>query len=236
MRPGDEFIGLFNELRAILQRTTGLANGVSFYRLVHAASAKDVTAKHHARFLRSICDLRNAIVHDLHYPEEVIADPRPEVLQRLKQVLEIIKSPPKIIPRFRRDIKPFAAQDQLGIALAYMQQNDYSQVVVQISSEFRILSSEGIVKWLSDARQVGLADLGGAVVQDAYRHEGATGQRYMARDETVDAAVSAFEHAIQEGIPRLHAILITHSGKPTESPLGIITPWDLLGLGGNDDG
>ena len=235
MRPGDEFVRLFNELRTVLQQKTGLTNGVKFYRLVEDASAKDLTTKRHTAFLKSVCDLRNAIVHDRHYPEEVIADPRREVLQRLKQVLEIIKSPSKVIPRFKAEIKPFAAQDQLGAALEYMQQNDYSQVVVQISSEFRILSSEGIAKWLSDAREVGLADLGGAVVQDAYHYEDERAQRYMARDETVDAAILAFEHAIEEGIPRLQAILITHSGRPTEPPLGIITPWDLLGFGGNDD-
>jgi hypothetical protein len=57
----------------------------------------------------------------------------------------------------------------------------------------------------------------------------------MARDETVDAAIFAFEHAIEEGIPRLQAILITNSGRPTETPIGIMTPWDLLGVGGSND-
>jgi hypothetical protein len=147
----------------------------------------------------------------------------------------MIKSPPKIIPRFQREITPFTARDQLGAVLAYMQQNDYSQVVVRIGSEFRILSSEGIVRWLSGSREVGLADLDGAILEEVYRHEDKRGQRCMARDETVDAAISAFEHAIEEGIPRLPAILITNSGKSSEKPLGIITPWDLLGLGGNDD-
>ncbi len=235
MRPGDEFVGLFNELRTVLQQKTALTNDVSFYRLVEAASAKDLTTKRHTRFLKSVCDLRNAIVHDLHYPKEVIADPRPEVIERLKQVLEMIKSPPKVIPRLRGEIRSFAAQDQLGTILGYMQENDYSQVVVRIGVAFRILSSEGIVRWLSGSREVGLADLDGAVVDDAYHHEDERGQRYMARDETVDAAILAFEHAIEEGIPRLHAILITNGGKSTEEPLGIITPWDLLGLGGSND-
>jgi hypothetical protein len=236
MRPGDKFVELFSHIENILSKRVASRKRIPFHELVDAASAKDATTRHWRGFLKDVGDLRNAIVHRAHYPREIVADPRPEFIRQLKKVFELIKSPQKIIPRFQRKIRLFAAQDQLGAALAYMQQNDYSQVVVQISSEFRILSSEGIVRWLSDAREVGLADLGGAVVQDAYRHEGATEQRYMARDETVDAALSAFEHAIEEGIPRLHAILITHSGKPTEGPLGIITPWDLLGLGGNDDG
>jgi hypothetical protein len=54
----------------------------------------------------------------------------------------------------------------------------------------------------------------------------------MARKETVDAAIIAFENAISKGIPRLPAILITERGKAIEPPIGIITPWDLIGISG----
>jgi hypothetical protein len=104
---------------------------------------------------------------------------------------------------------------------------------VYVNEEFRILSSEGIVRWLSCARQVGLADIEGTSVRDVYMHEEKIGHYCMARNETTDAAILAYENAISEGIPRLPAILITNSGKPTEKPLGIITPWDLIGITGN---
>jgi predicted transcriptional regulator len=180
-------------------------------------------------------DLRNAIVHDRQYPERIIADPRPEISEQFQKVVAMIKSPVKVFPRFRQNIMVFAAKDRLDAVLAQMHENDYSQVVVEIDKKYGILSSGGIVRWLSSNRQIGLADIEGAIVEDVAKHEDPTGYRYMAFNETIDAATLAFEHALSEGIPRLHAILITNGGKPTEQPHGIITPWDLLGIVGKND-
>ncbi len=38
----------------------------------------------------------------------------------------------------------------------------------------------------------------------------------------------AFTHAIERKQPRIYAILVTQNGKPSERPLGIVIPWDLL--------
>jgi hypothetical protein len=235
MGTGDEFVKLFNELRSVLQEKTGLGNDVAFPELVDAASARDVPTRRRNRFLKSAGALRNAIVHSPNYPPEVIADPRPKVVRQFRDVLEAITSPARVIPRFQREIRSFTGQEHFGAALKHMQENDYSQVVVQLGREYQILSSEGIVRWLSGSRELGLADLDGTTVEDVCRSEDKKGQSYMPRNETVDAALLKFERAIAEGVPRLPAILITNNGKPTERPIGIITPWDLLGLGDNND-
>ncbi|MHB1294419.1 MAG: hypothetical protein ACYC4R_05425 [Anaerolineae bacterium] len=179
--------------------------------------------------------LRNAIVHESHYPDEIIADPRPEIINELRRLIDTLNSPTTIYPRFRRDVRVFGPQDHLGDVLAHMQEKDYSQVVVRIDAEHRVLSSEGIVRWLSRARDVGLADLEGAVVEEVYECEDPRSLQCMGPEESVDAAILAFEGALTEGIPRLQAILITDRGRSTEQPLGIITPWDIINLAGAND-
>jgi predicted transcriptional regulator len=233
MRPGDKFVTIYNELTMVLQEATAASKQVAFFELLERAAKVRPSIRRELPFLKSMGNLRNAIVHDREYPEAIIADPRQEVLEQFQNTLETIKSPTKVIPKFQRQIFVFPPQDPLGAILAHMQQNDYSQVVVYVNEEFRILSSEGIVRWLSCARQVGLADIEGTSVRDVYMHEEKIGHYCMARNETTDAAILAYENAISEGIPRLPAILITNSGKPTEKPLGIITPWDLIGITGN---
>lgn len=42
-------------------------------------------------------------------------------------------------------------------------------------------------------------------------------------------AHEAFASALERQQPRLFAVIITDSGRPTEPPIGIVTPWDLLG-------
>lgn len=233
MRSGDKFVKLYNELTVVLREMTDATNQVTFSKLLDRAASSMPTIRRKLPFLKSMGRLRNAIVHDRNYPEIVIADPRQETLKKFEEILEMIKSPPRVIPRFQAQITVFSSEDPLGMALSHMHENDYSQVVVQVNGEYRILSSEGIVRWMSGARQVGLADIEAATVGNVYVHEEQTGHCYMSRNETTDAVIVAFEEAISKGLPRLLAILITHSGKPTEKPLGIITPWDLIGISGN---
>ena len=49
----------------------------------------------------------------------------------------------------------------------------------------------------------------------------------MVRDKTVFDAQDAF--ALSPKSPRPFAVVITQTGKATEKPLGIVTPWDLFG-------
>ncbi len=229
MRSGDLFVQKFNELDDLLRQRTGLERDKSFTAVVEFAAQKDVTVRRRKEILLSIGQLRNAIVHDRCYPETILADPRPEVVQELESVLKSIARPPKLIPKFQRAIRIFTDEDSLTDCISFMKENDFSQVVVDHEGEYVLLSSEGIVKWLEDARDVGLADLEEATVVDALAFEERGICRYLSRNDPLDAAFEMFEKAIGRGIPRLQAILITESGKSKERPLGIVTPWDLLG-------
>ena len=235
MESGNHFIVLYNELCSFLRKKTGLLNDAPFSQLLMEASRNDPTIQRWKSFLQAMGDLRNAIVHYRRYPPEIIADPRPEIVERFEKTIEKIKSPAKVIPAFTRKIEPFSEDTQLDAILAHMEENDYSQVVIKIGNEYRLLSSEGIVRWLCSARKDGLADIESAIVREVWAFEEKKTHLFMACSSTIDEAILAFDHAIARGIPRLQAILITHSGKFTEKPLGIITAWDLIkGTGDND--
>ena len=229
MGNGEEFIRLFNELEHALREKTGLGTDRTFSELVKTAADKDITVRRRKGILMSIGRLRNAIVHGRDYPVRILADPRRDVVEEIESVLAAITRPTTLIPTFQRSIHIFTAEDALADCLGYMKENDFSQVVLNLDGKHMLLSSEGIVKWLENARDVGLADLEKATVRDAWEYENKNICQYLPRDAPIDAVYEAFEQAIGHGIPRLQAVLITHSGKPEESPLGIVTPWDLLG-------
>lgn len=235
MRPGEEFVQLYNELCYIMKKQTNAETGTSFGELIYAAAKRSATVDRHRSWLKSIEYLRNAIVHDSDKSETIIADPRPEVVDGLRRLVDALTKPVTVSERFRKLIDTFSECDELGQVLAYMEKKDYSQVVVKVKDKHGVLSSEGIVRWLSRARDVGLADLEGATVGAAYVCEDSESCQFLGRYEPLDAAILAFETAIPKRIPRLQAILITHHGRPTEEPLGIITPWDIIGLASTDD-
>ena len=229
MRNGDLLIQKFNELDSLLRQMTGLNRESSFPAVVEHAAGKNASVRRHKEILKQIGRLRNAIAHDRDYPPRILADPRPDVIEELESVLAAIATPPKLIPKFQKTIQILTGKDSLADCLNFMKENDFSQVVVAHEGEYVLLSSEGIVRWLENARDVGLADLEGSTVADALVFEERNICRYMSRNDPLDAAFEVFEKAISSGIPRLQAILITENGKPQESPLGIVTPWDLLG-------
>lgn len=228
MRSGDRFIKKFNELVNILRQKTGLDEHTSFSRLVDEAANTDPTVRRRREILKSLGSLRNAIVHDRDYPERILADPRSESLEELDRMLAAIASPDRLIPRFQKQIRVFTVDESLAECLSFMKKHDFSQVVVVDGSTYRLLSSEGIVQWLESALNVGPADLEEATVGNAHECEYPKNCVYLSRDDPVDAAVEAFEKAIQKGIPRLQAILVTERGRQEERPLGIVTPWDLI--------
>jgi len=230
MRNGDQFIRKFNELETLLRRKAGADKHRGFSQLVDAVARIDPTVRRYWEILKSFGYLRNAIVHDRTYPERILADPRSEILKEFDQVLAAITEPQKLIPCFQTDIRVFTVNEPLSVCLTFMEENDFSQVVVIEDGRYGLLSSEGIVGWLRSARKIGLADLEGATVKDALKFEDKNACWYLSREDSVDAAIEAFEEAIASGIPRLQAILVTQTCKPEERPIGIITPWDLISL------
>ncbi|MCK5344656.1 MAG: hypothetical protein KAR20_14680 [Candidatus Heimdallarchaeota archaeon] len=231
IRPGDEFIKLFNELESVLRQKINVHDYITFHRMVELVAEKDYVVRRNQRYLQRLANLRNAIVHDTGYPYKIIADPRKETLDILKNLLETITNPPKLIPKFQNSqLRFFDLHDLLISSLSYMDENEFSQVVVEDNDNYRILSSEGIIGWLRSSNNVGLVDIENATIGDAIPFENIEECGYLSRNDPIELAIELFEKTIQNGIARLNAILVTHSGKSTEKPLGIITPWDLMGF------
>lgn len=109
-----------------------------------------------------------------------------------------------------------------------MRDHDYSQLIVRDQGTLALLTTEGIARWLEQQTEVEIINVVDARVGRALAYELADSFVVMRRDAPVDAAHAAFTSAIDREHPRLAAIIVTQNGKRTETPLGIVTPWDLL--------
>jgi hypothetical protein len=81
---------------------------------------------------------------------------------------------------------------------------------------------------LRESNSVGLLEPATAYIGDVGAHEPPTSWGFMKPNQTIDEARTAFLDGSAAPSTRLYAILITHAGKPTEAPLGIVTPWDVF--------
>jgi hypothetical protein len=139
-------------------------------------------------------------------------------------------------------LRVFAPEEPLSAALHYMHQRGFTQVVARQRGELRLVTAAGITRWLAahlddppitdgDGSSVPAAsriDLTGATIADVLELEKPDALALLRADATLEEAVDAFQHAVAGRHGRLFALLITEHARPSEAPLGIITPADLL--------
>jgi predicted transcriptional regulator len=126
-----------------------------------------------------------------------------------------------LLPRFRTQLTMFLPDSHLSEALRLMDEQRYSQVVVLEHGRLRLLSCEGIVRWLlRDGTSRRTTDIG---IGELHGFEPPDTMVVHRASSTVGEAMTAFVTQ-----PSLAAILVTPTGSEMEPPLGIITPWDLV--------
>ena len=232
MGASTQYLNLFSELTEHLEAELGRSDlRGQFVRLLDAAcdSPKLRHARPYRRRLEIHAQSRNAIVHIAGRDSHPIAEPLPETFEELETLVTLIKCPPRLIPVFSRELRVFGADDRAADVLAYMKESDFSQVVIRDEVGHHVLSREGIALWLH-AR----IDADGAVLADdttagaMLRFEPVGTSQFIARDKTVFDATEAFRALPSGEVGRLSVLIVTRTGRGSEAPLGLVTPWDLI--------
>jgi len=230
MNRAEEFLRLYNKLSDYLYKKYREGRRTGFTRMVDIASARDPLIRSFNDDLREFADLRNAIVHDRSYPNQILAEPNEQCMERFKKIHEKITSPKLVYPTFKAEIRVFYEEDNLKSALRYMKENDFSQIVVSDDDNLNLLTTEAITRWLADRMDDIGNEMPKSTVGYALRYIDEGNFLLMERNETVYTARDTFDNSTEPIMPELCAVIITHSGKPTEKPLGIITPWDIMDI------
>lgn len=113
-------------------------------------------------------------------------------------------------------------------AVAYMHANGYSQVVVQSGEGLQVLTVEGLAGWFGERAGADCINLEEARLSQAVACEPPGSFTVMSRHQTIFDARAAFAQHPSPGQARLAVIIVTENGERAETPLGLITPWDLV--------
>lgn len=231
-RNGDELVRLYNEIDDWLKKRSGVEGDDGFAARLNRVRDQALV-RPYIDFLKDVARLRNAIVHDRRFPDQIVADPRDELIDQLRKVRDAILNPPRL-RNFGSEPVVLPADGALREALALMREKDFSQIVVELADEFALLCSEGILRWLEVCaeNQRGLADIDESVLHQVVEHEPEGSCVWLAANQPVADVVARFAQARPTGAARLACVLVTEHGKRSERPLRLITPWDLPDLNG----
>lgn len=222
----NEFIALHNALHTLLRRKTGLREDADYSSVVsHAKNARLIDAKQ-KEYLLLVGRLRNAIVHDECYPNEIIAEPHPQTIEKLRQLKAKIENPPTIDNLAKNQPKIFKASDRLLECLQHMHAHDYSQIVVSTGNEHTLITREDIACWFEKqiVQNEILISLEDKTLEEILSVENKDDCKFLQKNAKLADLLAMFETRDRE---KLAAVLITEHGRPAETPINIFTHYDL---------
>lgn len=225
----ERFIKAHQRVERYLQELLDAPQGQSFRSMVDGAAARSAEVRACKHELHQFAELRNAIVHQDGLSERFIAEPTLEVTERYETIARRVTEPPKVWPRFAYPVFQLAVDAPLSEALELISARDISQFPVYEGRAFRgLLTGRCIARWLAHAGAV--VEVGQTPVGEVLRYEETGGRNvaFIGKDATELEARELFSQAPTREQPIVEAVIITEHGEPGESPVGIITPWDLL--------
>jgi hypothetical protein len=223
---GERFEEAFNRIDDWLRRRLGVDRRQPFSMNLKAA-ASDPLVRPHKDTLEEFADLRNAIVHRRGVSNRILANPTDEAVAEIEALAKRFERPRTLRHvRTTAPVESFPSEQPLSIALGYMREKDYSQVVVRGAGEYGAVTNEGIARWLESQIADELVSLVDVTLEDVSEYEPPYTFEYISVNEPVEAAAERFKRSVE----RLYCLLVTEHGRPNQMPLNILTPWNLQHL------
>jgi len=213
-----EFIQIFKELENWMKERVEQKEYMDFPKTVLYLEGSYRQIRSNSPFLLKMGKLRNVLVHE----KTVIAEPSDDVVGKFRSIVESIMKPPKLVQYCTMNPSIVRESTSLPDVLHRMLENDFSQVIVQDGREYRLLSREGISKWVESNIDTDLVSIKETKVSDVLIHEDKGNCEYVGRSTDV----FAFIDIIGSPKKRVQAVIVTEHGNPNEKPIGIATVWD----------
>ncbi len=227
------FVDAYNRIDSQLKKLTNHTPDKAFSKTLEAAQKHYAHVRPFDNRLRQYAQLRNAIVHDSKN-NIIIAEPHDSVVDDIEIIADTLDDPPRVTPMFQRDVVTESSDASLQEAVRVMAENSFSQL--PISDDGRIdalLTSNTITRWLGRSANDAIFSTEETPIREVLDYqEDYDVFAFVARDTTQAKAVELFHEYATKG-KRLEAILITHSGNSRETPIGIMTNWDIPSVSKN---
>lgn len=230
----ERFLHLFNQidehLRTVIQeRKPSWDRHSSFGQVVRAVAKFNTRVRDGKDDLIEYADLRNALVHTAgQHGIRYFAEPYPEVIEDFERLVEAIINPKRAATIGSKNPRRFPPDTSLIEGMEFMREAGHGQIVVQGDGEAKLLSSRGIANWFGHHLGNGAVKLEGATLADVQPHQPEGSYDIVGKDTTIDEIRARFQDLLSPNGERLLALIVTHSGKPTEKAIGIITAWDVV--------
>jgi predicted transcriptional regulator len=223
------FLDAFEIIRHHLIKITKKDSSAGFNNLLCESSRISIPVKRYKTDLKEYADLRNAIIHESP-DKHVIAEPHIDAVEDIEKIASNITMPPKVIPLFKRNVIILKPSDSVAEAAKVMLNCSFSQIPIYAGERFiDLLTTNTIARWLGSCVKEDIfssKETTVEIVLDYSEYKDKDNCKFLSKNSDIFIALDYFQN--NERKARLDAIIITENGKDTETPIGIITIWDLV--------
>ncbi|MGV9766449.1 CBS domain-containing protein [Micromonospora tulbaghiae] len=229
---GSRFLAAFNDIEKHIRGILRASNGDGFAQLAREYADKKRLPAHHRSALLAFAALRNAISHERYYGGRPIAEPVEAVVQEIERLRRQLLEPPRALTALgSARVCVIQPDDAIGAALDHVRTLGYSQLPVYDGDSYvGVLTTNAIARWLADQliRNTGIAEEEPVshVLKFAEPGEEAV---LVPRSITAVEAIDRLSRERQAG-HLATALIVTERGRRSDTPLRLITPYDLPAL------
>lgn len=220
------FLDIYAHLERHFRKQLAADNTRSFSVMVKELSSRDRAVGRFRDDLLQWHDLRNAIVHERRGDGKVIAEPLLEAVDEFEKIARILSDPPLLSSRFQREVARVSPTDMVSSATEIMRTQGFGQLPVYDGNVMQgLLTANTVARWLSVQWADGVA-VDASVAEVLSNVDDTSHWITLGRAANYLDALHAFDDAFDRG-KKLDAIVLTHSGKRTHKPIGILTAADI---------
>ncbi|MDZ7852313.1 MAG: hypothetical protein U5L98_06605 [Halomonas sp.] len=220
------FLAHFAQLEKLAAREARQEESRGLMANARVAKERNPIFRRNASDIELLAKLRNVLVHerDARFGPRYLAEPLPELVAQLDNIIQQIEKPALIVQHFQVPIQEFQPHASTQEVLEFLAQQDFSQTFVRDGKDLRILTANTIQRWLGHNASQELIDCTVPVHEVLEHQELSDELLFAARETTLVAALDAFDGVKH---PHLAALVITEHGRENEKPLALLTPSDL---------
>lgn len=230
MTNAERFLKAYNTLDHSLRTQYNFKRTIAFSDVVRRSVMLNSVIRKYEDDLIDYGRLRNAIVHSDN-EEEIIAEPKLSVVEKLEHIAKIVSTPPKVLDSVcTKDVLCVRAEDTVSKVMGLIWKSGYSNLPVYDGDELigvangqRLMDILGEVTYKKNdldefVTQTKIKDVITKLKAENY---------YLVADSllTIEEAMDLFYKN-----RKLLVVLITKNGSSTEKPLGILSVSDIMDI------
>ena len=215
------FLNAYASIERSLNRQQCRSDFMPFKKLVRVAAKNNRIVARNEETLLEYADLRNAIVHQRGRHEEVIAEPLDSVAENIEQIADLLDSDETALSYSSRPV--MCADENTTVMQAYeiLHKIDGVKLPVYIEGKFAgLVTMEEIAGW---ALKQGSSE---EPVKNLIQEDDEEHVIFIDKKESIMDAVLVFDEAMSKS-SRSPVLIVTETGSPEESPMGILSSHDL---------